>query len=169
MTETPPTRSAWGRITSDLALSLSATLLSLCAVVTTVWQTSIMREQLRLSVWPRVRVDFRYLSDNDDHHFRMRLENVGVGPAIIKAVRVTFRGKPIDHVSNAYDIVMAENNVSKKSLREHESSSVREEEVLLPQHEGMVLLRVRGGTPSPADLFKKVRPDLQLTVQYASI
>jgi hypothetical protein len=169
MTETPPRPPVgWRWVTSDLALSVAATLLSLCAVVTTVWQTSIMREQLRLSVWPRVRLDFRYLTDNDDHYFRMKLENVGVGPAIIKSIQTTFRGREVAHLSVAYDVVMAENHASRSALREHTSSSVAEEEVL-PQQQSVVLLEVRGGAPSPAELFKKLRPDLRMIVRYASI
>src|SRR5688572_24236661 len=128
MSERPPARRRW--LSNDSLLSIAATLLSLCAVVTTVWQTSIMREQLRLSVWPRVRVDMRYFTENEDRFFHIKLENVGVGPAIISSVRFSYRGQDFPHLGEMWRKVMAENKVAMSSLKHNEVSGVQSGEVL---------------------------------------
>jgi hypothetical protein len=151
---------------NDALLSIAALLLSLCAVVTTVWQTSIMRQQLRLSVWPKVRADVRFLSDNGESYFRIKLMNLGVGPAILRDVRITYRGQRVDSLSQFWDRVLAENNA--KPARSTELNTISAGEVLV-QQQSVVLIEARGATPSTADLFRKARPHLHITVRYASI
>jgi hypothetical protein len=84
------------RISVELLLGISATLLSLCALVVTVVQTQIFREQQRASVWPYLQIGNSRL----DQKFTLAVENKGVGPAVIKRVEVSYRGKAYaDHVA----------------------------------------------------------------------
>jgi hypothetical protein len=163
----PPGRRRW-RPSNDFLLSMAATLLSLCAVVTTVWQTSIMREQLRLSVWPRVRLDVRSMSESGEDFFTINLKNLGVGPGIIHDIRFTYRGQPIRGLAQFWDAVMKENGVPPAALKIREVTTVSSGEVLAPQ-EMVVMLSCRGGKPSTGELFARARPHLGIDIRYASI
>ena len=76
----------WGRsrISVELLLGISATLLSLGALVVSVAQAKIAREQQRASVWPYLEIGTGRLDDK----FILRLENKGVGPALVRRAEV---------------------------------------------------------------------------------
>jgi hypothetical protein len=82
----------WGksRVSVELLLGISATLLSLGALVVAVLQTRIAREQQHASVWPYVAIG----TGRVDQKFTLWLENKGVGPALVRRVEVSYRGKP---------------------------------------------------------------------------
>ena len=84
----PPPRPP--RITVELLLAAAATFLSLCALVVSLLQTRIAREQQHASVWPFLRLGGQRL----DRAFTLILENRGVGPALIRRVEVVLRGRP---------------------------------------------------------------------------
>jgi hypothetical protein len=156
------------RPSNDSLLSMAALLLSLCAVVTTVWQTSIMREQLRLSVWPRVRVDFRYRTDNDERFFHFQLENAGVGPAILEQVSYSYRGQPYDSLGAVWDKVMEERGLPMAQIRHNELQTVGSGLILAPQEKVMMML-MKGGTPSTAEIMRQATPHLRISIRYLSI
>ncbi len=93
MPDPKPTRNL---LNIELLLGISATLLSLCALVVSVFQTGIAREQTEIarqqqhaSVWPHVQVHY---SQNSEE-FTWSVLNNGVGPALIKAVELRYRAK----------------------------------------------------------------------------
>jgi hypothetical protein len=73
-----------------MLLGVSATLLSLCALVVAIIQTRIAREQQHASVWPYLQIGSARL----ERAFTMVLENKGVGPAVIRQVEVARGGQP---------------------------------------------------------------------------
>lgn len=81
----PPRR----RINIELLLGISATFLSLAALIVSIVQTRIAREQQHASVWPRLDLEADVLERN----FSLSVGNQGVGPAIVKSVDITYRGK----------------------------------------------------------------------------
>src|SRR6478672_2162589 len=92
--EKPIVRRKWFNI--ELLLGISATLLSLCALVVSIFQTNlareqnaIAREQQQASVWPHIQAV--YSQNNDD--FGWTIINNGVGPAIVKSLTLTYQGK----------------------------------------------------------------------------
>ncbi|WP_421830457.1 hypothetical protein [Larkinella sp.] len=76
-------------INIELLLGLSATFLSVAALIVSIFQTRIAREQQQASVWPYVQVTSNHL----DNNFELLLKNNGVGPALIKKVEFSYRGK----------------------------------------------------------------------------
>ncbi|WP_221393308.1 hypothetical protein [Dyadobacter sp. NIV53] len=66
----------------ELLLGLSATFLSLAALIVSIFQTKIAREQQHASVWPYLQI----ASSNRVGNYRFGIENNGVGPAIVKKV-----------------------------------------------------------------------------------
>ena len=77
------------RINIELLLGISATFLSLAALIVSIFQTKIAREQQQASVWPRITASGGTL----DLNFSYSIANQGVGPAIIKSVETFYKGK----------------------------------------------------------------------------
>jgi hypothetical protein len=77
------------RFNTELLLGISATFLSLAALIVSIVQTKIAREQQQASVWPHLEADFTKTSDE----FQWAAINNGVGPAIVKSVEITYQGK----------------------------------------------------------------------------
>jgi hypothetical protein len=83
------------RINIELLLGISATFLSLAALVVSIFQTKIAREQQQASVWPRLATS----SDVLDLNFYFTISNQGVGPAIIKSVNTIYKGRKYSSLS----------------------------------------------------------------------
>jgi hypothetical protein len=83
------------RISVEMLLGISATFLSLCALVVSLMQTQILREQQHASVWPYLKIG----SGRFDDRFTIVLENSGVGPAIITKVELLYQGKPYPNLN----------------------------------------------------------------------
>lgn len=76
-------------INIELLLGISATFLSLAALIVSVFQTKIAREQQQASVWPRVAASSGVL----DLNFIYVVTNQGVGPAIVKSIETFYKGR----------------------------------------------------------------------------
>jgi hypothetical protein len=87
-TPVPPKR----KINIELLLSLSATFLSLAALIVSVFQTKIAREQQHASVWPYI----AQIQSSGKDSYQFYLENKGVGPSIIKSVEWEFGDNKYD-------------------------------------------------------------------------
>ena len=84
-------------------IAIGVTIISLCALLVSLMQTGIMKEERELmreysraSVWPRVEWSSHKSHNPDDRSiekFVIYLSNSGVGPAIITDVKVTYNGK----------------------------------------------------------------------------
>ncbi|MFD2936927.1 hypothetical protein [Spirosoma flavum] len=83
------------RINIELLLGISATFLSLAALVVSIFQTKIAREQQEASVWPRIATSDNVL----DLNFSFSIGNQGIGPAIIKSISIFYRGKKYETLS----------------------------------------------------------------------
>ena len=84
----------------EYIVALGVTIISLCALVVSVLQTQIMKEERELmreysraSVWPRLELSMSKshdLKDGSVTQFALLIKNSGVGPAIITDVRVAY-------------------------------------------------------------------------------
>lgn len=70
-------------------IALSAVLLSVCGLFISIYETSLVREQQRASVWPRLEVG----PSLNDSSIAVRVRNVGIGPARVRAAAVTRQGE----------------------------------------------------------------------------
>ncbi|GAB3694209.1 hypothetical protein GCM10027592_14890 [Spirosoma flavus] len=86
------------RINIELHLSLSATFLSLAALIVSIFQTKIARDQQHASVWPFLQIT----GSSYDQEFHYGLENKGVGPAIIKDYSLIYKGKSYSNVRDLF-------------------------------------------------------------------
>ncbi len=90
--------------------SLAALAISALALAIGAYQTRLMQTQARASVWPYVVLGLSY-ADKDDADFDLHVQNNGVGPAIVRSVRVTFDGKPLRHWSDLFEPLMTHGSV----------------------------------------------------------
>ena len=67
-------------------------MISILALVVSIFETSILREQQKATVWPYVTISQNYSSSG----YELRAINKGVGPALIESVQIEFDGKPMD-------------------------------------------------------------------------
>lgn len=81
----------WKRLLEpDMLVAFSAMLVGTCALVVSIFEVRIMREEQRANAWPRVEAFV-----NTGSTYVMRLTNKGFGPALIRSVVLTVDGKPI--------------------------------------------------------------------------
>ena len=78
-----------GRFNIELLLGVSATFLSLAALIVSIFQTKIAREQQQASVWPRLMLG----TSVEEKVFNFSLINQGVGPAIVSKAETAYKGK----------------------------------------------------------------------------
>ncbi|MEO0895989.1 MAG: hypothetical protein AAFY71_06295 [Bacteroidota bacterium] len=95
-------------------IAIGVTIISLCALIVSVQQTQIMKEERemmreysRKSVWPRVEMSTfksHRAVDNSIEKFTLSLTNSGIGPAIITDVRIRYDGKVVRNWWELFDI-----------------------------------------------------------------
>jgi hypothetical protein len=91
------TKKTWN---ADRILSVSAIIVSACALVVSVVQTRIMQVQQEKSVWPHVRWYTQCsLKPDSTGDFAIHVTNKGVGPAIIE--KVTLRLDGVDYPNDS--------------------------------------------------------------------
>jgi hypothetical protein len=85
------------RITNDI-VSASATLIAIIALVTAVYQAKLMRDQAKASVWP-----YLIQGNSGNNGYARIVQNVGLGPALIRAFEVRVDGHPVRSWKEAAD------------------------------------------------------------------
>lgn len=100
--------------------TFTAVFISVCALVVSVMQTRIMKQQQEASVWPFVRWSIaRGWSNDTTGIFKIIVSNSGVGPAIIEKVVVRYNYKEY----KADEIQLAINTMMKDCFNGSLSSS----------------------------------------------
>jgi hypothetical protein len=77
------------------ASGLLAMVISVFALGTSIYQTRVMQSQARASVWPYVTLGASYYDTGEAAGFKLKVFNHGVGPALLKSIRMSIDGKPI--------------------------------------------------------------------------
>ncbi|WP_196890277.1 hypothetical protein [Aureivirga sp. CE67] len=118
----------------ELIVSLSAMVIGICALGTTIFQTRILNQQKNATVWPRLSMYHGYIPND---FFELKLTNYGVGPGILKSYIIIYDGKTYDQID---DVVF---EISKKKKFENawivDYKEAEKETVISPQVEIPVL------------------------------
>lgn len=96
----PPARG--NRISVEMLLGVSASFLSLCALVVSLLQTRIAREQQYAAVWPYLALG----SGRVDDKFTFYLENKGVGPAVVRSVELKHHGQTVPSYVSVFNAAL---------------------------------------------------------------
>jgi hypothetical protein len=84
-----PDNRPWYR-ESETFIAAAALVVSISAVVVGLYEAALQRRHDRAEVWPRVEISTFILAQGAV----VRLENTGIGPAVIKSISVSVDGKP---------------------------------------------------------------------------
>ncbi len=103
--------------------SALAILISTMALVVSIYEANLLKEQQRSMVWPYVSITMQYHSEG----FRVQAENDGIGPALIHSIELRHRGQPLtswfdvlDHLQPGHQIgydIMQSNTLSGTVLK----------------------------------------------------
>jgi hypothetical protein len=102
----PPERSNDRRARVAEWGSVAAIGISALALAIGVYQTRLMQAQARAGVWPYVKIGLSYADSGDSPGFEIHVENNGVGPAVVKSVRVSLDDKPLHGWNDAFPPIM---------------------------------------------------------------
>lgn len=76
-------------LSTDTIIAVAATITSICALIVTLYQTKLTREQQLKSVWPYLMI----AQQTDEAGGSVIVSNNGVGPAIIQRIELEYDGK----------------------------------------------------------------------------
>ena len=101
---TPESGTIAGIERTFLRLTFWQTILSVAGVFTgavalyaALTESQAVRQQTAASVWPYVQFMINDRGDGDSAFFSLSLDNVGVGPARMRAMQLTLNGQPVTH------------------------------------------------------------------------
>jgi len=72
-------------------IGLSAVRLSLCGLFVSIYETRLIRQEQRASVWPRISVTPSVSTERDT--VEIGVQNGGIGPARVRAARIEHEGE----------------------------------------------------------------------------
>lgn len=75
---------------SNKILSVSAILVSFMTFLVLIYQTTIMREQQLLSVYPYLTL---FNQGSQTNNYRFVMNNQGIGPAVLDKIEISYKGK----------------------------------------------------------------------------
>ncbi len=86
----------WKRLTSEKILAVMATVVSVCALVVSVFQVQSERKQQYASVWPSLSISIitNLKSDSTENTLAVLVSNKGVGPAIVNEIQLWYKEQP---------------------------------------------------------------------------
>lgn len=144
-------------------LSLSALLISICTLFVFLYQTSLIRKQQYLSVYPHLEMGNYYTGSLN---YTYGLRNTGIGPAIISEIRVKEKGKIV-----ASDVAEYVSSKLEKKDSVWYSHSNLAKGMLIPEKEDIELIAATGKTYHSAEKLHSIlnNEDLMIEIEYKSI
>jgi hypothetical protein len=151
-------RPLWSRISEpEMLIAMSAVLIGACALVVSVVQVQIMREEQHASVWPRLHVSQSYAQGTN---LGISLVNPGIGPAVIKHIKVS-----VDGVSRTTWKSVLEALVPAHPPRDLALSTISQR--IVPAGEEVVALHT--ADPQLADALAQALAKLSMELCYCSV
>jgi hypothetical protein len=145
-------------ITSALALAVSVFALAIGA-----WQTRLMQGQARASVWPHLSIGYTYNSNVDEDGFFWRIDNNGVGPALVRSTTMTLDGKPMQHWNDVLSTLGFEGK------RRTSTSSLGGEVIPPSLNRETAIDAIRINEKDIATAMKAAAPRFEIAVCYCSV
>lgn len=137
---------------TEAFVSLAALVTAVAAVVITLEQTKVMREEAelerrnaRISVMPSIWVGTHIGDSEEGGYFKVVLTNKGLGPAVVESFNVTYKGEPVGNWDELARRVAA-NVESTKSFENDTLTSARS-----PVSPGLML--EAGGVAEPLRVY----------------
>jgi len=87
------------KLSPEMITAISAVFIGVCAIGISLYETSLIRQAQKGSVWPALGGGYSYSQDG----FSYLLENAGVGPAIIEYIIITVDDEPVETWPQFFD------------------------------------------------------------------
>ncbi|MDJ1481421.1 hypothetical protein QNI16_13060 [Cytophagaceae bacterium YF14B1] len=153
------------RLTSDKIIAIMATVISICALFTSVYQVRIERKQQYASMWPSLHIysQTQLLPDSTQNFCGIKIMNKGVGPAIIKKVEIWYRGQICKDEEDLIQRVTAD------SVNEGEVINQIWEDRVLASNEEIEWIKVGGAINTKQFREALKGRNIHIRLEYASV
>lgn len=153
------------RLDNNAILSITATIVSVCALFVAAYQTILMRQQQGASVWPKLIIGHGYIMNAGDNSFyRLYVRNVGIGPAVIQNVVIKYKDQVFNNMTD-YGKMVLQSHQALDSLAFDESDLLSDD--VIPQGERVVLFDTHKSRFANYFIFN--RKDFILIITYESV
>jgi hypothetical protein len=143
--------------------SMLAVAISLFALAIGAYQTRLMQNQARVSVWPFLSIGYNYSNDTDTNGFIWRIDNNGVGPAKVETVALTLDDKPMRHWSDVFAALGA-------TAQTNFSNTTIDGDVILPNvNRETTIEAIRIHQRDVAKLFHDAKARFRMDICYCSV
>lgn len=95
---------------TEIIMASSAVIISLSALIVSIFQVNIMQEQMHLSVTPRLDISYSNVGPDNSREISISLINSGIGPAEIMAMEITLDNRPMNTWGNLLSEIKDELN-----------------------------------------------------------
>ncbi len=139
--------------------TLIALVISIIAMITSIYEASILEEQQKSMVWPYLGVSTNYSHDG----LSASIYNNGTGPAIVKSVEVRVDSKPVASMLELVKVLMPKSNLGYDILRQNKVNNY----VFRPGEEVEII-----GFPwteETRELAKQMNSMVQILICYESV
>jgi len=92
------------KIKGESFVAVAAIIVSACALGVSFYEVDIMRDQQKNSVWPHVEMGQQYNNEG----FAIEASNKGIGPAIVKSLKVKAGEKTVNTLDELLDEMLGE-------------------------------------------------------------
>lgn len=107
-------QSKWSNLGEpEMVVALAAVVVGICALFVSFVQVQIMREEQHTSVLPRLRIEQHY---SEGQYLRLLLVNNGLGPAVVKNVRMSIDEEPATTWSEVTETLVPDHTPGDLSL-----------------------------------------------------
>jgi len=159
------------RLRLDFLIALCALLVSAVTAIAVVYQTRVIANQFSAAVWPYVSFDATYSPTVAEVDVR----NDGLGPAIVRGVKLTWDGKPQPSIEALFATIGRHDAAAMASIRAalragqtmRVTTSTPTAGMVIPANSQHTIVRVEG-----ALLVERFRPELSrfgLSLCYCSL
>lgn len=149
----------------DIFLAVAATIVSFCALGTTLYQTLLMRQQQHAAVWPRLEIFHAWYTGTTSSLYRLEVRNAGIGPAIIRQLDIRHRGQSYKNFAQLAVAVARQHGLA-DSLAYQNYSDMLLQTVISQQEKRDVLFLNR---QPYVEHFVEALKDIRVVVQYESL
>jgi len=139
----------------NMIVAASAVVIGVCALFVSIVQTNLQRKQSYAAAWPHLEINTNML----ENKFYFVVKNKGTGPAIIKRVRLSYKGKEYSS-----PIQLAKEITGKTSMAYF--SDGLKKRVIAPQEEIEYFFLPK---KEDAEQFDNEIKNIQLRIAYASV
>ena len=150
---------------TEILIATAATVVSICAMVTTVYQTYILRQQQHAAVWPRLQLSNGYVVTDDTAFYNLSIRNDGVGPAIIQQVVIPYRDSLFTTTASLAKHIAGQSSFADRG-RPYDNYRDLLPEMVIPQQESFELLSVSHRPYVLSWVKQKEAKLIHITVRY---